>query len=379
MTEGTRRIGPIVGGLALVVLALGLAFWGISTRAKALVVVTRETADMSVPTVAVITPERGAPQQEIALPGTMQAFTDAPIYARTNGYVKRRAVDIGAHVRAGQLLAEIDTPEIDQQLQQARADEATAAANARLAETTAERYRDLIKTESVSRQDLDNANGNLEARQAAVASASANVKRLEQLQAFRRIEAPFDGVITARNTDVGALIDSGSTAKELFHIAQVRTLRVFVNVPQVYSRAAQPGLKAELTLREYPGRTFTGTLARTAQSIDVATRTLLTEIDVENPKGELLPGSYADVHLHLPSPSSTLKLPVSALIFKSNGLQVATLRNGRVAIVPITVGRDFGSDVEVLTGLSGTEQVVANPPDSLADGAAVRVAAEPPR
>jgi RND family efflux transporter MFP subunit len=374
-TDQKRGLGPAIGGLLLIAGALGLAFWGISTRAKALAVVTRETTELATPTVGVVTPERGVPQEEIALPGTMQAFTDAPIYARTNGYLKRRLVDIGAQVKAGQLLAEIDTPEIDQQLEQARADLATAEANARLAETTAERYRDLIKTDSVSRQDLDNANGNFDARRAATESARANVKRLEQLHAFRRIEAPFDGVITARNTDIGALIDSGSNARELFHIAQVRTLRVFVNVPQVYSRAAQPGLKAELTLKEFPGRTFTGTLERTAQSIDIASRTLLTEIDVDNARGELLPGAYADVHLHLPNPTTMLKLPVSALIFKADGLQVAIVNGDRVGIVPVTVGRDFGSDVEILTGLSGNERVVANPPDSLADGVTVRVAA----
>jgi len=375
MTEPTRRLGPIVGGLLLIAAAVALALWGISARAKALVVVTRETAELAVPTVAVVTPERAASPEEIVLPGTVQAFTDAPIYARTNGYLKRRVVDIGARVTAGQLLAEIDTPELDQQLLQARADLATAEANARLATTTAERYRDLMKTDSVARQDLDNANGNLEARQAAVESARANVKRLEQLHAFRRIEAPFEGVITARNNEIGALIDSGSNARELFHIAQVHTLRVFVNVPQVYSRATQPGLKAELTLKEFPGRTFAGTLARTAESIDVASRTLLTEIDVDNSRRELLPGSYAEVHFHLPNPPSTLNLPVSALMFRADGLQVALLRGERVALVPVTVGRDFGSDVEILTGLSGGERVVANPPDSLTDGATVRVAA----
>jgi RND family efflux transporter MFP subunit len=376
-TDHKRGLGPVIGGFLLIAGALGLAFWGISTRARALAVVTRETSELAVPTVSVVAPERGVPQEEIALPGTTQAFTDAPIYARTNGYLRRRLVDIGSQVKAGELLAEIDTPEIDQQLEQARADLATAEANARLAETTAERYRDLIKTDSVSRQDLDNANGNSDARRAGTESARANVKRLEQLHAFRRIEAPFDGVITARNTDIGALIDSGSNAKELFHIAQVRTLRVFVSVPQVYSRAAQPGLKAELALKEFPGRTFTGTLARTAQSIDIASRTLLTEIDVDNARGELLPGAYVDVHLHLPNPTSTLKLPVSALIFKGDGLQVATVKDDRVAIVPVTVGRDFGSDVEILTGLAGNERVVANPPDSLTDGVTVRVV--PPR
>src|SRR5262249_48471735 len=292
------RKGPILGAVALLG-ALGAVMWGVSTRTRALSVVTQETREMAVPAVAVVSPTRGAPQEEIVLPGTIQAFTDAPIYARTNGYLKRWLVDIGTRVRAGQLLAEIDTPELDQQLQQARADLSTAQANARLAQTTAERYRDLIKSDSVSRQDLDNANGNLEAREAAVESARANVKRLEQLQAFRRIEAPFDGVIVGRNTDIGALIDSGSNAKELFHVAAVHKLRVFVNVPQVYSRAARPGLTAELTLKEFPGRRFTGTLARTSNAIDVASRTLLTEIDVDNSRGELLPGSYAEVHIKL--------------------------------------------------------------------------------
>jgi RND family efflux transporter MFP subunit len=373
--EGKRSgVGPLVGGLLLILVAVGLAFWGISARAKSLAVVTKETKELAVPAVAVVAPTRGTPRQEIELPGSMQPFTDAPIYARTNGYLKRRYVDIGAHVKAGALLAEIDTPEIDQQLQQARADLMNAEANAKLAQTTADRYRDLIKTESVSQQDLDNANGNLEAKQAAVESSRANVKRLEQLKAFCRIEAPFDGVITARNTDVGALIDSGSNAKELFHIADTRRLRVFVSVPEVYSRAAQPGITADLTLKEFAGRTFTGTLARTAQSIDLSSRTLLTEFDVDNPKGELLPGSYAEVHLKLPSPASTLQLPVNALIFRSEGLQVATVIGDRVKFVPINVGRDFGNEVEVVSGLTGAERVIVNPPDSLTDGATVSVA-----
>jgi RND family efflux transporter MFP subunit len=348
--------------------------WGVSTRTRALGVVTQETRDMAVPAVAVVTPTRGAPQEEIVLPGTIQAFTDAPIYARTNGYLKRWHVDIGARVRAGQLLAEIDTPELDQQLLQARADLSTAQANARLAQTTAERYRDLIQSDSVSRQDLDNANGSLEAREAAVESARANVKRLEQLQAFRRIEAPFAGVVTARNTDIGALIDSGSNAKELFHVAAVDRLRVFVNVPQVYSRAARAGLSADLTLKEFPGRRFTGTLARTANAIEVASRTLLTEIDVDNPRNELLPGSYAEVHIKLPTATTTLQLPVDALIFKGDGLQVATVdAQNRVALLTVTSGRDFGDTVEILSGLTGGERVISNPPDSLSPGDTVRV------
>src|SRR5471030_778760 len=375
-----RSFGPLIGGVLLLAIAIGLAFWGVSTRAKALSVVTKETRDIAVPTVAVIKAERGAPQQEIALPGTMQAFTDAPIYARTNGYLRKWYVDIGARVRSGQVLADIDTPEVDQQLEQARADLATAEANTRLAQSTAERYRDLIRTDSVSKQDLDNANGSLEAKATAVTSAKANVRRLEQLHAFGKITAPFDGVVTARNTDVGALIDSGSNAKELFHIAAVHRLRVFVNVPEVHSRAARPGMKAELTLSEFPGRPFTGTLARTAQSIDIASRTLLTEIDVENPKGELLPGSYAEVHLKLPTAASTYKLPINAVIFRTEGVRIALVGPGdKVILQPVTLGRDYGNSVEVVSGLSGGEQIIINAPDSIEAGQAVRIAGAKPQ
>jgi RND family efflux transporter MFP subunit len=366
--------GPLVGGTILLVAAVGAAAWGVSARTKALTVVTNETREMAVPTVAITQPQQAAPQQEIVLPGTMQAFADAGVYARVNGYLKHWTADIGTRVKKGQLLAEIDTPELDQQLMQARADLATAQANTRLAQTTAERYRDLIKSDSVSRQDLDNANGNLEAKEAAEESARANVKRLEQLQAFRHIEAPFDGVVTARNTEVGALIDSGSNAKELFHVAQMDKLRVFVNVPQVYSRAATPGLTAELTLKEFPGKSFTGRLARTANAIDVASRTLLTEIDIDNSNGQLLAGSYAEVHLKLPTPATTMKLPVDSLIFKGENLQVATVdASNRVKMVTITSGRDFGDSVEILAGLTTNDRIVLNPPDSLTDGQTVRI------
>ncbi len=370
-----KSSGPLIGGVLLLAMALGLAFWGISTRAKSLDVVTRETRELAVRTVSVIAPERGAPQQEIVLPGTMQAFTDAAIYARTNGYLRKWYADIGTRVRSGQVLADIDTPEIDQQLEQARADLATTEANAKLALSTAERYRDLIKTDSVSKQDLDNANGSLEAKVTAVTSAKAGVRRLEQLHAFGKITAPFDGVVTARNTDVGALIDSGSNAKELFHVAAVHRLRVFVNVPEIYSRAARPGMKADLTLTEFPGRPFTGTLARTAQSIDVGSRTLLTEIDVENPKGELLPGSYAEVHLKLPTEASTYKLPINAIIFRTEGVRIAMVdAAGKVILQPVTLGRDYGNSVEVVSGLSGGERIIINAPDSIEAGQAVRIA-----
>jgi len=367
--------GALLGGVAFIVIAIGLAFWGVNSRARALAVVASETRDLAVPTVELVTPTPGAPQEEVVLPGTMQPFSDAPIYARTNGYVRKWYVDIGTRVQAGQLLADIDTPEVDRQLDQARADLSTAEANLRLAQTTAERYRDLMKTDSISHQDLDNANGALEARQATVEAARANVKRLDQLHAFGRIEAPFAGVVTARNIDVGALIDSGSNAKELFHIAAVQRLRVFVNVPETYSRSARAGLQADITLAEFPGRRFTGVLARTAESIDVSSRTLLTEFDVDNAKGELLAGSYADVHLKLGTESTAYTLPVNAVIFGSEGLTVATLGAGDVvAITPITLGRDYGNTVEVLSGLSGKERVIVNAPDSIANGQVVRAA-----
>ena len=340
----------------------------------------RETHELAISSVVVTTPSRGTASEEVALPGNIQPYTDAAIFARTTGYLKARYADIGSKVKAGQVLAEIDTPEIDQQLLQARADLATAKANEGLAKTTAERYQDLIKTDSVSRQDLDNANGSYEAKKAAVMSEDANVKRLEELQRFKTIHAPFAGVITARNTDIGALIGSGSAAKELFHIAQVDRLRIFVDVPQIYSRAARPNVQATIEVQDLPGRKFTGVLARTAQSIDAGSRTLLVEIDMDNPGGEILPGSFAQVHLKLPTDATTFRLPVNTLIFRSEGLRVATVKNGIVSLIPITIGRDFGSTVEVIAGLTGPEQIVVNPPDSLADGQSVTIAPpDPPK
>jgi RND family efflux transporter MFP subunit len=369
--------GALVGGGVLVLLAVGLAVWGIGSRNRALAEVTRETREQAIPAVAVMTPELGTPQQEIVLPGTMQPFSDAPIYARTNGYVKKWYADIGARVKAGQLLAELDAPEVERELEQARAELATAEANAKLAQTTAERYRDLIADKAVSRQDLDNANGGLEARVAAVESSRANVHRLEQLIAFSRIDAPFTGVVTARNIDVGALVDSGNNARELFHVADTRTLRVFVNVPQAYSRDTRTGLHADLTLREFPNRRFSGRLVRTSNAIDVASRTLLTEVDVDNVGGELLPGSYCEVHFQLGNAASgAMKLPVNALMFRSNGVQVATVNGaGRIALKSVTPGRDFGDAVEIVGGLDPHDRVILNPPDSIAADTLVRITA----
>jgi RND family efflux transporter MFP subunit len=378
--EKPRRSRGALGIVVLVLAAAAVtAVWGIVTREHAMAALSRETRDTAVTTVAVTKPSRGTASEDISLPGTVQAYTDAAIYARTSGYLKKRYADIGSRVKTGQVLAEIDTPEIDQQLMQARADLATADANANLAKLTADRYQELIKTDSVSRQDLDNATGTYEARKAAVSSAAANVKRLEELQKFKTIYAPFDGVITARNTDIGALIGSGATAKELFHVASMDRLRIFVSVPQMYARSARADTPADITVQELPGQKFPGRVARTAQAIDPNSRTLLVEIDLDNPHGRILPGSFAQVHLKLPTSETTFRLPVNTLIFRSEGLRVATVKDGVVTLVPVTLGRDFGSSVEVVSGLTGAEAVVVNPSDSLADGQRVNVAPETPQ
>ncbi|HEX6464536.1 MAG TPA: efflux RND transporter periplasmic adaptor subunit [Vicinamibacterales bacterium] len=369
-----RSRGPLIAVATLLIAAVLTAAWGIAGRARTMTELTRETREMSVTTVAVTTPSHGSAAEDVTLPGTIQPYTDAAIFARTSGYLKKRYADIGSRVKTGQVLAEIDTPEIDQQLMQARADLATAHANEKLAKTTADRYEELIKTDSVSRQDLDNATGAYEAKQAATASADANVRRLLELERFKTIYAPFDGVITARNTDIGALIGSGSSAKELFHIASMTRVRIFVNVPQPFARAAQPNTAADIEVQELPGRKFAGRVSRTAQAIDPGSRTLLVEIDLDNPRGEILPGSFAQVHLKIPTDATTFRLPVNTLMFRSEGLRVAVVKNGAVVLVPITIGRDFGSTVEVVSGLTGAESVVVNPPDSLAEGQSVSVA-----
>jgi RND family efflux transporter MFP subunit len=374
-SSGVRKV---IFALAILLIVAGaVVYKGISTRARAAADVKADTLDLAVPAVSLAQPKRGAPQEEIVLPGNIQAFIDAPIYARTNGYLKRWYVDIGGRVKNGQLLADIDTPELDQQLQQARADLATAKANYDLAQTTAARYEFLLKSDSVAKQDVDNAVGDAHAKKAMVDSATDNVKRLEQLQSFEKVYAPFDGVLTARNTDIGQLIGSGSGsgAKELFHVAAIHTMRVYVNVPQNYSRAAVPGVQAYLTMPQFPGRRFPGKLVRTAEAIEQASRTLLVEVDVANPTGEILPGAYAEVHLRLPSATSTVVIPVTSLIFRSEGLRVGVVRNGHAALIPITLGRDFGTEVEVISGLDGSEKVITNPPDSLVEGQEVRSAA----
>jgi RND family efflux transporter MFP subunit len=371
----------IVTLVLIVIVVAVVVVWGISSRRAANAQLSVETRDLSIPTVSVTHPKLGAPQQEIVIPGNMQPYEDAPIFARTNGYLKKWYVDIGGTVKEGQLLAEIDSPEVDQQLDQARADLETAQANLKLADVTATRYKDLQKTDSVAQQDVDNATGNYDARRTAVASAQANVKRLQDMQSFEKVYAPFAGMITARNTDIGQLIESGSSggaARELFHIAAMNPLRVYINVPQYDSPEIKPGLHADLVLTEFPGRRFQGTVVRSSGAIDNASRTLLTEVDVENSAHLLKPGGYVEVHLKLPSPVNTFTLPVNTTIFKAQGLQVAIVKDGKtIQLIPVTPGRDFGTDIEIVAGLKGDESVVMNPPDSLSDGTQVQVVDAP--
>jgi RND family efflux transporter MFP subunit len=376
--QKSSGVFKVILWLALLLIVAGVvAYRGIYTRVRAAAEVKAETRELAVPSVSVARPKQSAPQQEIILPGNVQAFIEAPIYARTTGYLKSWYVDIGGRVKNGQLLAEIDTPELDQQLQQARADFATAKANYELAQTTAARYEFLLKSDSVSKQDVDNAEGDEHAKKAMVDSATDNVKRLEQLQSFEKVYAPFDGVLTARETDIGQLIvanSSASAAKELFRVASINPLRVYVNVPQIDSPSAVSGVQAYLTMPQYPGKRFPGKIVRNAEAIEQASRTLLAEVDVPNPAGEILPGAYAEVHLKLPAATSTVIIPVTSLIFRSEGLRVAVARQGRAVMIPIALGRDFGSEVEVVSGLVGSESVITNPPDSLVDGEEVRVA-----
>jgi RND family efflux transporter MFP subunit len=363
--------------LIAVVLLAALVVGGILPRVRARAALRTETNQMAIPAVVVVKPKPTAPGQELVLPANVQAFMDSPIYARTNGYLRHWYADIGARVKKGQLLAEIDTPEVDQQLSQARADLATAEANLKLSQITAERYQGLLKTESVSQQDSDNATGDYAAKKAVVDSARANVKRLQELQSFEKVYAPFNGVITARNTDVGYLIDSGASGgakTELFHIASPDRLRVYVNVPQVYSPLSKPGLKADLVLQEYPGRRFPGTLVRTADAIDQSTRTLLVEVDVNNPTGELLSGAYAEVHMKLPGSVSSFIIPVNTMLFRAEGLRVVQVKSGVADLIPITLGRDYGNEAEVVSGLSGNEELIVNPSDSILSGQRVRIA-----
>jgi RND family efflux transporter MFP subunit len=369
-----RRTVLLFAGIGAAVVA-ALVYSGIHSRAVAESRLKQRTEEAAIPTVSTIFPHEGAPTDEIVLPGVTQAFTDAPIYARTNGYLKRWYFDIGAHVQKGQLLAEIETPELDQQLQQSRADLETAQANLNIARITASRWQDLVNDGSVSQQETDQAVSNSKATQATVASSAANVQRLEQLQSFERICAPFDGVITARNTDIGALIDAGASAqpRELFHMAATHTLRVYVAVPEVYSPALRSGGSATLTLEEFPGETFRGTIVRNNNAIDLASRTLLIEVDIDNVAGRLLPGAYVFVHLKLPNQARSVVIPSNTLIFRKEGLQVGLVRDDKARLVSVKISHDYGNSVEIVSGLQSTDAVIVDPSDSLVDGTPVRV------
>jgi RND family efflux transporter MFP subunit len=373
----TRRPMKKWLGMAIaLILVAALFISGVWSRISDRKTLNAETAQVALTPVSVVSPKQTAPAEEIILPGNVQPFITSPIYARTSGYLRKWNVDIGAHDKKGQLLDVIETPEVDQQLQQSLSNLNTAKANLALAETTKNRYEGMIRSNAVSQQDVDNAVGTYNANKAIVEANQANVKQLEALQSFEKIYAPFDGVVTARNTDIGDLINSGSAGgvkTDLFHIAQPGTLRVYVNVPEEYSQGTKVGMTADLSLAEFPGRKFQGKLVRTAEAINMTTRTLLIEIDVNNPAGELLTGSYAEVHLKVPTQASTLLLPVNTLIFRSEGLRVGVVKDGKVVLSAVTPGHDSGNQIEIVSGLKADDQVIINPPDSISSGQQVQI------
>jgi len=365
--------------LILLAVALALAVWGEVSRVLARSSLGKETADAAQPTVLTTTPNRTPLGEELVLPGTVQAFIEAPIYARTSGYLKIWHTDIGSQVSKGQLLGEIETPEVDQQLSQALADLATARANEALSNSTNVRWSGLLATESVSKQDADEKAGDAAAKKAAADSAAANVARLRELESFKRVVAPFAGVITARNTDVGALINAGQSAgTELFRIADTHKLRIYVQVPETYAAVTRPGLDAELRFAEQPQKTYAAQTVRTSNALNPSLRTLQVELELDNANREVFPGAYAEVHFKLPASAESLRLPANTVLFRSAGLQVATIdKQKRIKLKSIVQGRDFGNSIEILSGLDADDVVVLNPPDSLTDGVVVRIA--PPK
>jgi RND family efflux transporter MFP subunit len=365
--------------LVLLIVAVLLVMWGEADRVIARNALAKETLSDSTPTVVTVKPNRTDLGEELILPGTVQAFVEAPIYSRTNGYLKSWSTDIGSVVKKGQLLAEIDTPEIDQQLAQAIADLATARANEALSNTTNARWKELLETESVSKQDAEEKAGDAAAKRATADAAAANVSRLRELESFKRVVAPFDGVITARNTDVGALINAGQSAGfELFRLADTRKLRIYVQVPESYAALAKPGLEAQLKFSEQQGKAYTATLVRTANALNPGLRTLQVELQLDNAERELFPGAYAEVHFKLAGNAHSLRLPANTVLFRAPGLQVAIVdAQRRIQLKSIVEGRDFGNTIEVLSGLDAEDAVVINPPDSIVNGVAVRLAAPP--
>ncbi|MGO9990919.1 MAG: efflux RND transporter periplasmic adaptor subunit [Steroidobacteraceae bacterium] len=363
--------------LLLLVTALALAAWGEISRVMARDALRKEAARDAVPTVVTVTANRTSLGEDLVLPGTVQAFVEAPIYARTSGYLKTWYTDIGTPVKKGQLLAEIETPEVDQQYAQAQADLETARANESLSNSTNRRWQGLLSTESVSQQDADEKAGDAAAKKAALASAAANVARLRDLESFKRVVAPFDGVVTVRNTDIGALINAGqSSGSELFRVADTHKLRIYVQVPETYAAAAQPGLEADLRFAEQANKKYVAQTVRTSNALDPTLRTLQVELQLDNTSHEVFPGAYAEVHFKMAGNAESLRLPASTVLFRAAGLQVATVDGtDHIKLKSIVQGRDFGSTIEVLSGIEANDRVVVNPPDSITDGAPVRVAA----
>lgn len=374
-TRGLTR-GTWIGLIVVVSVVAVVVVLGIASRARQESVLETENKQASVAEVNVIHAEGSNVSDEIALPGNTQAFVDTPIYSRTSGYLKSWYFDIGTHVRKGQLMAEIETPELDQQLQVAQADLKSSQANLDLAVTTAARYQNLLKTNSVSKQETDVATGDEAAKRAARDASEANVRRLTQLQSFEKIYAPFDGIVTARNTDIGALIEAGANTvpKELFHLAAINKIRVFVAVPEAYSASIKDDTEATLTLDEYPGQPFVGKVARNSNQIDQASRTLNVEVDIDNTKGLLLPGAYVFVHFKVPQHMTSLTIPSNTLLFRSQGLQVATVVGDKVHLVPVKIGNDMGATVEISSGVKPSDQVIVDPSDSIAEGQQVHIA-----
>lgn len=371
LTDAQLRRYVLIG----VCVAVVLAAWGIVSRLMARSALEHQAIDAAIVNVAIVNPTRGPASDTLVLPGAVQAFYEAPIYARTNGYLRAWYTDIGTSVKKGQLLAEIDSPEVDQELRQAKADLATAEANYQLARTTNDRWKGLLATQSVSQQDADERAGDAAAKAAAQQSAAANVARLEDLESFKRVLAPFDGVVTQRTTDIGALINAGETpGSSLFRVADTHRLRIYTSVPQAYAAGVQPGMTADLVFTDHPGKHFTAAVASTARALDASSRTLQVELQIDNSRGELFPGSYADVHFMFPANTTTLRVPVNTVLFRAQGLLVAVVdTQGHVRLRHITQGRDFGTQIEVLSGLEPTDRLILNPPDSITDDTRVRV------
>jgi RND family efflux transporter MFP subunit len=374
--RATKKGSLFVAFAAVVIVLVVFGALQMFHRHEQFQALAKNTETMAVPTVAIIHPNLEPGSEDLTLPGTLQAYVESPIYARTNGYLRKWYHDIGARVNKGDLLADIETPEVDQQLAQARADLNTAQANEKLSQITATRYVELLKTDGVSKQEVDNATGDLAAKRATVQSSEANVRRLEQLTAFQKVYAPFSGVVTQRNVDIGTLINAGNggTSQQLFYLAQTDPIRVYVNVPESYAPSIHRGLGAYLELTQYPGQKFQGQVVRTAEAIDLATRTLLTEVDVPNKAGLLLPGGYAQVHLEVKAQGQRLAVPVNALLFRSEGLRAVIVDSDHhVHLQALAIGRDYGTYLEVLDGLKRDDWIVLNPPDSLENGQEVHV------